>query len=160
MIRGLFDLWLARIPSDKGAKCKSPGQRPGYGYIRLKALKVRNRRCRPEIAVTRCPPKYFAPSALRTFNWSYPGRWPRLSHFAAFGAGPEVFTMGSRQVESYPLPTRVIGRVTIEERGSKVSAPHGLVFRLLAFTSVKTIVKAKPAPAIAASRKKIIAKPG
>jgi hypothetical protein len=29
-----------------------------------------------------------------------------------------------------------------------------------AFTSVKTMVKAKPAPATAASRKKIIAKPG
>ena len=33
-------------------------------------------------------------------------------------------------------------------------------FDFLAFTSVMMIVKAKPSPAIAASRKKIIAKPG
>jgi hypothetical protein len=83
--------------SANGAKCNSPGQRPGLGVLGiLEALKARNtKESIKTVLIMTAASTFRAFSAGNLQLLSYLGRWPRLLHFAPLALSGLSFDIGS-----------------------------------------------------------------
>ena len=86
-----------QLPSAKGAKCKSPGQRPGCGaFMNTKALKARDRG------------SFYVIPRLQRFvflEWHSPGPLAQAITFRAFGADIRSFHTGSTSTSRGSVPS-------------------------------------------------------